>query len=138
MSLSLPASIPTVTPEMSAEIWNSATRVLDMNWQGDHMVPSRLLYPHQWSWEPASSAIGVAYVTPTRAWRDLRTLFEAQWPDGRVPHIVFDPGTAEKDYFPGPGFWNVPAYGRRPAHGSTGLVQPALHAIAVWEVYRHA
>ncbi|WP_250000948.1 trehalase family glycosidase [Actinoplanes sp. M2I2] len=123
---------------MSAELWNSAAGVLETNWSGDHMVPSRRLYPHQWSWDTAFIAIGLAYVNPTRAWRDLRSLFEAQWPDGRVPHIVFDPATAEADYFPGPAFWGVPAYGSRPAHGSTGLVQPPLHAVAAWKVYRRA
>ncbi|MET3426930.1 hypothetical protein BJ973_006142 [Actinoplanes tereljensis] len=123
---------------MSAELWNSAVRVLETNWAGDHMVPSRRLYPHQWSWDAAFIAIGLAYVNPTRAWRDLRSLFEAQWPDGRVPHIVFDPATAEADYFPGPAFWDVPAYGNRAARGSTGIVQPPMHAIAAWEVYRHA
>jgi hypothetical protein len=138
MYVELPAPTIAVTSEMSAEIWNSAARVLDMNWSSDHTVPSRLLYPHQWSWDAAFIAIGLAYVNPTRAWHDLRSLFEAQWPDGRVPHIVFDPSTAEDDYFPGPGFWNVPAYANRPAHGSTGLVQPPLHAIAAWEVYRRA
>jgi hypothetical protein len=132
--------LPTTAPktEMSAELWNSAVRVLETNWSGDHMVPSRTLYPHQWSWDAAFIAIGLAYVNPTRAWRDLRSLFEAQWPDGRVPHIVFDPATAEGDYFPGPGFWDVPAYANRPARGSTGIVQPPLHAIAAWDVYRHA
>ena len=124
--------------EMSAELWNSAVRVLETNWSGDHMVPSRKLYPHQWSWDAAFIAIGLAYVNPTRAWRDLRSLFEAQWPDGRVPHIVFDPATAEADYFPGPAFWDVPAYANRPARGSTGIVQPPMHAIAAWDVYRHA
>ncbi|MEV8505122.1 hypothetical protein AB0368_09885 [Actinoplanes sp. NPDC051475] len=123
---------------MSADLWNSAASVLDTNWVEDHMVPSRRLYPHQWSWDAAFIALGLAYVNPTRAWRDLRSLFEAQWPDGRVPHIVFDPLTAEEDYFPGPGFWDVPAYGGRPARGSTGLVQPPLHAVAAWEVYRRA
>ncbi|MET0425156.1 MAG: trehalase family glycosidase [Actinoplanes sp.] len=123
---------------MSAELWNSAAHVLETNWAGDHMVPSRRLYPHQWSWDAAFIAIGLAYVNPARAWRDLRSLFEAQWPDGRVPHIVFDPATAEGDYFPGPAFWDVPAYGKRPARGSTGIVQPPMHAIAAWEVYRHA
>jgi hypothetical protein len=118
------------------ELWKSATGVLDTNWSGDHMVPSRRLYPHQWSWDAAFIAIGLAHVDPARAWCDLRSLFEAQWPDGRVPHIVFDPATAEQDYFPGPGFWDVPAYGGRPARGSTGIVQPPMHAIAVWEVYR--
>jgi hypothetical protein len=123
---------------MSAELWNSAVSVLDANWAGDHMVPSRRLYPHQWSWDAAFIAVGLAYTNPTRAWRDLRHLFEAQWPDGRVPHIVFNPSTAEDDYFPGPAFWAVPAYDARPARGSTALVQPPLHALGAWEVYRHA
>ncbi|WP_189078990.1 MGH1-like glycoside hydrolase domain-containing protein [Mangrovihabitans endophyticus] len=123
---------------MSAELWNSAVRVLDKNWAGDHMVPSRRLYPHQWSWDAAFIAVGLCYVNPSRAWRDLRSLFEAQWPDGRVPHIVFDPHTAEGDYFPGPVFWDVPAYGGRRPRGSTALVQPPLHAVAAWEVYRRA
>jgi hypothetical protein len=138
MYVDRPAPTLPVTVEMSAELWKSAARVLDMNWSVDHMVPSRLLYPHQWSWDAAFIAIGLAYVNPTRAWRDLHSLFEAQWPDGRVPHIVFDPSTAEDDYFPGPALWNVPAYGKRSAHGSTGLVQPPLHAVAAWEVYRRA
>ena len=127
-----------VTQDMSADLWKSSAAVLDTNWSHDHMVPSRRLYPHQWSWDAAFIAVGLAYVNPTRAWRDLRSLFEAQWPDGRVPHIVFDPRTAEGDYFPGPVFWNVPSYAGRPARGSTGLVQPPLHAIAAWEVYRRA
>jgi hypothetical protein len=122
----------------AAELWKSAARVLDANWAGDHMVPSRRLYPHQWSWDTAFIAVGLAYVNPSRAWHDLRSLFEAQWPDGRVPHIVFDPSTAEGDYFPGPSFWDVPAYLRRPAHGSTGIVQPPLHALGAWKIYRHA
>ncbi|GID55803.1 MGH1-like glycoside hydrolase domain-containing protein [Actinoplanes couchii] len=126
------------SPDPSADLWRSATRVLDQNWTGRYTVPSRTLYPHQWSWDTAFAAIGLAYVNPGRAWRDLRSLFEAQWPDGRVPHIVFDPDVPEDAYFPGPRFWRVPAYAGRPARGSTGLVQPPMHALAAWEVYRHA
>jgi Glycosyl hydrolase family 63 C-terminal domain len=123
---------------MSAELWKSAAQVLSINWINDHTVPSRRLYPHQWSWDTAFTAIGLAYVNPRRAWHDLHRLFEAQWPDGRVPHIVFDPSVAEGDYFPGPAFWDVPAHDSRPARGSTGLVQPPMHAIAAWEVYRRS
>jgi hypothetical protein len=127
-----------LAPHMSAELWRSAAAVLDGNWSGDHMVPSRRRYPHQWSWHVAFVAVGLAYTNPGRAWADLRSLFSAQWPDGRVPHIVFDPSVPEGDYFPGPAFWDVPAYGERAARGSTGLVQPPMHAIAAWEVYRRA
>jgi hypothetical protein len=138
MRCPMPDPILAVNSDMSADLWNSAAHVLEANWSHDHTVPSRRLYPHQWSWDAAFIAIGLAYVNPTRAWRDLRSLFEAQWPDGRVPHIVFDPRTAEGEYFPGPAFWDAPAYGARAARGSTGLVQPPLHAVAAWEVYRRA
>ncbi|HYN94447.1 MAG TPA: hypothetical protein VES42_11415 [Pilimelia sp.] len=113
-------------------LWRDATAVLAANWSHDHTVPSRRLYPHQWSWDSAFISIGLAHTAPDRAWQDLRALFAAQWPDGRVPHIVFDRATAERDYFPGPAFWAAPAA----PGGTTGLVQPPLHALAAWAVYR--
>lgn len=109
-------------------LWRTARAVLAANWTGRHTVPSRTLYPHQWSWDSGFIAIGLAHVAPERGWRDLRSLFEAQWPDGRVPHIVFDPKVAERDYFPGPSYW-----GRS---DSSGIVQPPVHALAAWELYR--
>ena len=127
-------SSPTTTssPDMSAELWRSAAAVLDGNWIKDHMVPSRHLSPHQGSWDAAFTAIGLAYTNPQRAWDDLHHLFAAQWEDGRVPHIVFDPPVDEGDHSPGTAFWDVP--GRH----STGLVQPPMHAVAAWEVFRRA
>jgi hypothetical protein len=112
-----------------------ATNVLRANWTGDHMVPSRTLYPHQWSWDAAFISIGLVRVEPERAWQELRTLFEAQWPDGRVPHIVFDPDVPEKDYFPGPAFWEVPPIPGKGAQ-TTGLIQPPVHALAALLVHR--
>src|SRR5215468_4602161 len=88
-------------------LWHEATRVLDDNWTHDHTMPSHTLYPHQWSWDSAFIAIGLARYRPDRAWLELRSLFRAQWADGRVPHIVFDPDVAERDYFPGPAFWRA-------------------------------
>src|SRR5262249_27104798 len=62
--------------------------------------------------------------------RELETLFEAQWSDGRVPHIVFNPRAA--GYFPGPELWasarSSPAAPRKRA--TSGLVQPPVHALA--------
>ncbi len=101
------------------------------------MVPSRTLYPHQWSWDAAFIGIGLAHVAPERGWHDLASLFAAQWPDGRVPHIVFDPGVAEKDYFPGPAFWEVPPV-RQDGRSvrTTGIVQPPVHALAALHLHR--
>ena len=53
------------------------------------------LYPHQWSWDSAFIAIGLAHIDAERALRELETLFAAQWADGRVPHIVFNPASGD-------------------------------------------
>jgi hypothetical protein len=77
-------------------------------------------------------------VSPSRAWHDLRTLFAAQWTDGRVPHIVFDSRDGERGYFPGPGFWRSAGAPGAPAQATSGIVQPPVHALAAWELYRRA
>jgi hypothetical protein len=116
----------------------SAVRVLEGNWCLDHTMPSHTLYPHQWSWDSAFISVGLARCSPGRAWRELRSLFAAQWGDGRVPHIVFDPNVDERDYFPGPAFWQAPAPPCAPGRSTTGVIQPPIHALAVWEIYRQA
>jgi hypothetical protein len=40
------------------ELVQRARAVLDANWRGRSTVPSRSLYPHQWSWDAAFIAIG--------------------------------------------------------------------------------
>lgn len=112
----------------AAALRNAAAAVLDANWLGSSTVPSRSLYPHQWSWDSAFIALGLRHLSPERARRELRTLFSAQWPDGRVPHIVFNPSTPAEAYFPGPAFWQA---GR-----TSGIVQPPVHAFAVWAIHR--
>lgn len=119
----------------STPLWQQAESVLSGNWIGGHTVPARTLYPHQWSWDTAFIAIGLAHVAPHRAWQDLHSLFMAQWPDGRVPHIVFDPQVSDRDYFPGPSFWRQAGSAVARA-GSTGIVQPPVHALAVSLVHR--
>ncbi|MDO3704390.1 hypothetical protein Q3W71_22255 [Micromonospora sp. C28SCA-DRY-2] len=113
-----------------------ALSTLDGNWEHDHTVPSRTLYPHQWSWDSAFIAIGLAHVRPERAWRELDSLFRAQWADGRVPHIVFNPATRVGAYFPGPDFWRTEVAAAAPAVATSGLVQPPVHALAAWLVHR--
>ncbi len=110
-----------------------AVRVLVANWDGAYTVPSRRLYPHQWSWDSAFVAIGNAHWSPRRARSELLSLFGAQWRDGRVPHIVFNPRVPEGAYFPGPEFWEA----RAPSGAATsGIVQPPVHALAAWRVHQ--
>jgi glycogen debranching enzyme len=84
---------------------SSCEQVLRGNDRGGYTVPSPRLYPHQWAWDSAFAAIGWSYVDPARAWRELETLMDAQWEDGRVPHVVFH--VQSQEYFPGPSFWET-------------------------------
>ena len=117
-----------------------AAEVLEANWTGTSTVPSRGLYPHQWSWDSAFIAIGLRHLSPLRAQTELETLLSAQWGDGRIPHIVFNPSVPLDAYFPSPDFWRSSTAGRAAGAPRTvqtsGIVQPPVHALAVWLVHR--
>ncbi len=109
----------------------AAFEVLHRNDLGGWTRPAPRLYPHQWSWDSAFISIGLAHDDVDRALRELESLFEAQWADGRVPHIVFNPSA--QDYFPGPEWWasaqTSPLAPRDRA--TSGLIQPPVHALAL-------
>ncbi|MEU2287577.1 hypothetical protein ABZ614_37685 [Streptomyces sp. NPDC013178] len=136
-----PAEYPAVydpaTPAGSLHL--RAVEVLEGNWSGTSTVPSRGLYPHQWSWDSAFVAIGLRHVSPRRAQTELETLFDAQWGDGRIPHIVFNPSVPFDAYFPSPDFWRSSTAGRAAGAPRTvqtsGIVQPPVHALAAWLVH---
>ncbi|MED7824394.1 trehalase family glycosidase [Streptomyces chiangmaiensis] len=117
-----------------------AAGVLADNWTGTSTVPSRGLYPHQWSWDSAFIAIGLRHLSPLRAQTELETLLGAQWADGRIPHIVFNPSVPLDAYFPSPDFWRSSAAGRAAGAPRTvqtsGIVQPPVHSLAAWLVHR--
>ncbi|MFD9444004.1 trehalase family glycosidase [Streptomyces sp. NPDC060006] len=123
----------------SAPLGLRAAQVLDSNWTGTSTVPSRSLYPHQWSWDSAFIAIGLRHLSPLRAQTELETLLDAQWDDGRIPHIVFNPSVPLDAYFPSPDFWRSSTAGHAAGAPRTvqtsGIVQPPVHALAVWLVH---
>jgi hypothetical protein len=113
--------------------------VLDDNWIGASTVPSRGLYPHQWSWDSAFVAIGRSWYDQQRAQTELETLFKVQWANGMLPHIVFNPAVPPDAHFPGPDFWQSHrAAGCPEGVATSGITQPPLHAAAALEIYRHA
>ncbi|WP_244333905.1 MGH1-like glycoside hydrolase domain-containing protein [Streptomyces seoulensis] len=134
-----PSSRPP-SPPSAASLHVRAARVLAANWTGGSTVPSRNLYPHQWSWDSAFIAIGLRHLSPLRAQTELETLLAAQWADGRVPHIVFSPSVPLDAYFPSPDFWRSSTAGRAAGAPRTvqtsGIVQPPVHALAAWLVHR--
>jgi hypothetical protein len=123
-------------PDSWGRLHRVAAWVLLGNWAGGSTVPSRTLYPHQWSWDSAFIAIGLRHLSPRRAGRELETLFAAQWADGRVPHIVFNDSVPADAYFPGPDFWQAGVPGEAGLINTSGIIQPPVHALAAWEVHR--
>ena len=108
-----------------------ARDILRRNDRGGYTVPTAGLYPFQWAWDSCLVALGLATFDEARAWRELETLFAAQWTDGMVPHIVFhqpDPG-----YFPGPDAWRVDC-----VPPTSGITQPPVAATAVRKLLERA
>ena len=119
---------------MSTRLAAEATRILEENWRGLYTVPAGGLYPHQWSWDSAFIAIGLRHISPRRAQQELDSLLAAQWDDGRLPQIVFNP-RRDDDYSPGAGFWRSETIPGSPSVPTSGLVQPPNHALAVWLIH---
>ena len=114
-----------------------AMRVLITNWRGQSTVPSRGLYPHQWSWDSAFIALGLQHCFPRRAAIELLTLCGGQWRDGRIPHIVFNPAVSDEAYFPGPSFWRSTTQDGAPPVATSGIIQPPVHAHAAAALIPH-
>ena len=126
------------TSEQAAGLAWRAERVLRHNDAGGWTRPGRSLYPHQWSWDSAFIAIGLAHLDARRAASELETLFDHQWKSGKVPHIVFDPHAPAGSYFPGPDYWNHAASSLDVPANTSGLCQPPVHAIAALRIWESA
>ena len=81
----------------SEALRDAALAVLRLNDLGDWTKPAPRLYPHQWSWDSAFIAIGLAHPI-RRALRELESR-SAQWSDGRDAAHRFNPPPR---YFPVP------------------------------------
>ena len=79
--------------------------------------------------------MGLRHLSPRRAAQELDSLFSAQWQDGRLPQIVFDP-RRDDDYSPGASFWRSDLIPGAPHVPTAGLVQPPVHAWAALAVHR--
>jgi len=103
----------------------SAMDILAKNDRGGFTIPTAGLYPYQWNWDSAFTALGLATYDMDRAWAEITSLLEGQWPSGMIPSIIFrcdDPA-----YFPGPSRWGK-TLGPIP---STGVSQPPVLATIV-------
>ena len=110
---------------------DQAKAVMIKNDRGSYTVPTHGLYPFQWNWDSALSALGFAHFDEARAWTELETLFAHQWTDGMVPHIIFH--EMDDGYFPGPEVWStgqtVP---------TSGITQPPVAGFAALRIFERA
>ena len=73
---------------------DGATEVLRSNDLGRSTKPAPDLYPHQWNWDSCFIAIGLSHLSFQRAADEIRSLLRAQWANGLVPQIVFNPSAS--------------------------------------------
>ncbi|MFI6600015.1 MGH1-like glycoside hydrolase domain-containing protein [Nonomuraea sp. NPDC050536] len=113
---------------MTQRLADAAADVLRRNDLGHLTVASPELYPHQWSWDTAFIAIGISRLSITRAIAEMASLLAAQWPNGMIPHIVFD---RPSGYFPGPARWRSDLALDPPPVTTSGICQPPVHSVAL-------
>ncbi len=116
---------------MPNPLLSRARDILKANDLGTYTVPTHGLYPFQWNWDSCLTALGQAHFDEARAWTEIETLFEHQWEDGMVPHIVFH--KEDEGYFPGPDVWNT----KRPVPTS-GITQPPVAGFTVRRLFERA
>jgi hypothetical protein len=108
-----------------ADLDHKAKTILTDNDQGGYTIPTKGLYPYQWNWDSVFVALGFATFDRDRAWREIEMLFQGQWRDGMVPHILFRKD--DPSYFPGHGVWGTDG-GPIP---SSGHSQPPVAASVI-------
>lgn len=123
---------------MKQEYISRAKSVLENNFRDPGFtLPSEGLYPFQWNWDSGLIAIGYANYDIEKAKTELRTLLDAQWPNGFIPHIIYHGHS--NTYFPGPEFhqaWlSQSSLGK---YKSTGMIQPPVIAFVLMELYKKA
>jgi glycogen debranching enzyme len=116
---------------MKQQTIDQAKAVMIKNDRGYYTVPTHGLYPFQWNWDSALSALGFAHFDEARAWTELETLFAHQWTDGMVPHIIFH--EMDDGYFPGPEVW---ATGKTVP--TSGITQPPVAGFAALRIFERA
>jgi glycogen debranching enzyme len=109
----------------------NAISILKENDRGSYTVPTKGLYPFQWNWDSCLTALGQNHFDEDRAWTEIETLMDHQWPCGMVPHIIFH--QPDDGYFPGPDVWQS----GRPVPTS-GITQPPVAGFALRRLYERS
>lgn len=111
------------------DLRREAINVLKKNERGGYTAPARGLYTHQHLWDSCFIAIGQRHYDVQGAMASLRRLLNAQWSNGMIPNIIFEPGWT---YWWDRRIWRSWVSGSAPRDISTGgISQPPMIAEAV-------
>jgi neutral trehalase len=128
--------INTIGQSERQQLKQTAMRVLEGNWRNGFTVPSSNLYPFQWLWDSGFIALGWMHFDIDKARTEIKTLFDAQWDNGFLPHIIFHDDNAEKQYFPGAEFQGAYLNADAPDHVKTsGITQPPVLGFVIEELF---
>ncbi|MDN3664658.1 amylo-alpha-1,6-glucosidase [Algibacter miyuki] len=112
-----------------------AQTVLINNFKDGFSIPCAKLYPFQWFWDSGLIAIGFAHFEMEKAELEIKTLLDAQWGNGFIPHIIFHTDT--DTYFPGADFHRSDLHPESSKkYKSTGMTQPPVTGFVLEEMYR--
>ncbi len=118
--------------EVSADLLEQATQVLEMNSREDYTQPAHGLYPHQWLWDSCFIAIGLRHLNVPRAQAELVSLLRGQWHNGMLPNIIF---RNDKQYQTDRNLWRSWLNPFAPDDvTTTGITQPPMLTEAVVQV----
>ena len=121
---------------MAVDLDQAAIDILLTNDRGGYTIPTARLYPYQWNWDSAFCALGFATFDLNRAWQEIETLFQGQWDDGMLPHIIFR--RDDPDYFPGPSVWQTKTTPPTSGHSQPPVVASIVkRLLAIDPQYEH-
>lgn len=120
-----------------ALLTKKAEEILIKNtWEDRYTVPSPNLYPYQWNWDSGFVAMGFAHFDLLRAIKEIESLFEGQWKNGMLPHIIFH-NKKREGYFPGPGYWQSSQFRHATqAVETSGISQPPVHGFVLEKLFQ--
>jgi len=119
----------------SVALADAAEQLLRANDRGSYTVPAPDLYPHQWLWDSAFIAVGIAHYDIERAKIEILHLLDGQWANGMVPHMIFNTSPAFRGDRNAWRSWVNP---NSPDHVATsGITQPPVLAEAIVQIGAH-
>ena len=114
------------------DLRREAISVLSKNARNGYTAPARGLYTHQHLWDSCFIAIGQRHYDVHQAMASLRRLVNAQWRNGMLPHIIFEPGWK---YWWDRRIWRSWVNSSAPhGVGTGGISQPPMIAEAITRI----